>query len=151
MSDESGASVAKDIVVALADVAETPLATDDTAALDAYDDVLTLTVLGNDTDPDTGADLTITEIDDSGTVGSVSIADADGQFRPLPIRATPSRSSARVTRRSTPSATPSRTKTGLSDTATVTLTIHRRTGDRHHLGLRRAPPSPRAPGPTTAT
>lgn len=121
VSDESGASVAKDIVVALADVAETPLAFDDAAVLEAYDDALTLSVLANDIDPDLDADLTVTAIDDSGTVGSVSIA-SDGKS----ILYDPGNAFAFLGEGGTSVDTFSYTVTdedGLSDTATVSLTV----------------------------
>ena len=106
------------------DVNDPPLAQDDAAATDEDNPVTVPTpgVLDNDTDPDVGDTLTVTAVDTSGTVGTVTAWGADGSFTYAPdlqFEYLPAGSST----------TDSFTYTvsdgnGGTDTATVTITIN---------------------------
>jgi len=64
------------------DVNDPPLAEDDAATTDEDNPVTVAAsgVLSNDSDPDVGDTLTLTAVDTSGTVGTVTAWDADGSF-----------------------------------------------------------------------
>lgn len=122
--DPDGARVARTFTISVADVNEAPVASADAVAIneDGTTGNLWNVLLGNDSDPDAGASLSIGSVDTGGTLGSVLfdpatqtlryVADHDS-FDQLPAGAT-------IVDRFTYTVTD---QNGLTSTATVEVTV----------------------------
>ena len=82
-TDSGGLSVDQGFTIAVEDVNEAPTAANDAVAVneDATSANLWPTLLGNDSDPDSGDMLAISDVDTSGTLGSVIFDAATQQLR----------------------------------------------------------------------